>query len=150
MVRWLFAPGHPLEDAFHELLLLLAGTQDVKTVAMWALREIQRNPQQGRACTVDGEAVYVYTTGRYQLGETVVPPLLVMYVLDVREHVIYPLSVCRANDVTFGASPPPQGDWMETVPGFASIGEHRDDPAPEPVEQHVRRVLRRTRKTQPH
>jgi hypothetical protein len=134
MDEWVYVPEDPLLAGFEEELLFLVAIPGAGDAVAWKLKEIQRNPKWvGSAWSIDGDIVYLTTTGRY--GKDV-PPLLIAYLLDVRERIIRPFLVCKADGVTL-----PPTDGAPRVSGGT---------APEPVEDRIRRALRRRNKPDSH
>jgi hypothetical protein len=133
MDEWDFDPGDTLLAGFQEELLFLMAIPGAGEAVAWKLREIRRNPRwSGSAWTIDGDIVYLTTTGRYGRG---VPPLLIAYLLEVRQRRIRPFLVCKAADVTL-----PSG------------GKGRDsgEKQAELVENRIRRALTRRNKPNSH
>jgi hypothetical protein len=133
MDEWAFVPEDPLLAGFQEEILFLLDTPGAADAVAWKLREIQRNPKWiGSAWTIDGDVVYLTTTGRYGRD---VPPLLIAYLLDVRERIIRPFLLCKAAEVT-----------LPSAEGGRDSGEQQA----EPVENRIRRALRRRNKPDGH
>ena len=128
MDDWTFDIEDPLLAGFHEDLLTLVHIAGVDDAVAWKLREIHRNPRMaGAVCTVDDDVVYLAKTGRYRRG---VPPLLIAYLLDVRRRIIQPFLLCKAAEVSLEAPD--------------------SDDAAKPVQERIRRALRRRKRPRGH
>ena len=99
MDDWAFDVEDTLLAGFQEDQLMLADIAGLNDAVNWKLREIKRNPRMvGTVCVVDGDVVYLATTGRYRSG---VPPLLIAYLLDERRRIIRLFLLCKAKDDGF-------------------------------------------------
>jgi hypothetical protein len=96
MEDWAFDVEDTLLAEFQEHQLMLAGIAGLTDVVTWKLKEIQRNPHMaGSVRAVDGDVVYLAQTGRYRSG---VPPLLIVYLLDIRQRIIRPFLLCKEDE----------------------------------------------------
>jgi len=149
MNPWRFDLDNDLNDNFQETLLLVANSDDVKTVVHWALQEIGGDPHQSRAIGLDGEVFYGYRTGRHQMPGGIVQPMLLTFALDDVERIIYLISICFAHDVA-GAETLFGEDWSSAdVEGLRSR-EHADHASPEPIEAYLRRTLHQAQRKRRH
>lgn len=126
---WIFASG-PIEDRFHEQLLLRADSEHVVRLVQYKLRQLRRRPFSPYSCTVDGRAVYAIQTGPFVTAHLAIPGLVIAYSLDYRWRMIELLHVAPASEVVLH---PWDHDPL--------VHEHRDRPEPEPLERVLQRMF---------
>jgi hypothetical protein len=136
--KWLFASGSRMVECFQEMLFVYATGEAVREAVMRKLALIQRRPERARHQRAFGDqTIYVVPTG----PSRDVPPLLIAYLLDRTERVIYMMGVFPAAGVQLRPDDSP----------FVYRRERGDGaPRPEPLERVLERVLRRVARTRWH
>ncbi len=96
--RWKFDENNPYEDSFEEALLKTVNSKPVFDMIQRKLLDIQKAPTQNPFGLVRGKVVYISKTGPVRFPGIEVEPLLIVYALKHREHLIQRVFVCRAAD----------------------------------------------------
>jgi hypothetical protein len=120
---WRLDPDDYLWQFFQEDLLLLLDSHAVVEVVYKKLEELRLDGgREGRVVLIRGETVRIAETPRD--APTNVPALVIAFVVDIKESIIRPFLVCRAEEVILGNTDDPPSESA---------------PPREPIENRIRR-----------
>ncbi len=125
---WTFGSG-PMEDRFHEQLLLRADSHEIIRLVQQKVAQIRRRPCTMNWYAVDGRLVHAAQTAEFRIGETTIPALLIAYSLDYRNRVIDLLHVVPVSEVALHPMQPE-----------GPVREYHERPEPVTFERLMQRV----------
>jgi len=96
LTPWRFDKNHPYEDSFEQALMTQADSQPFLEMVKRICVEIQRDPRAHHRGTVLGKFVYIVKSAAVTCPGGHVDPLLVVYTLSEKDHLIQRVFICRA------------------------------------------------------